>query len=1198
MPELTPQQKQRLQDELTKYAKEGASDDNLRAFKTTLIQQYESQNSSTLKKKDSPVISADASVGFGSGTKNISQLSSELQSGSDDDYGIFDFTITADPSPSKPIAKGKPGAGFTDSLLKNISAPTKPFSLVASPEMKKNYEGIEKAQIAEVEEKVNDVADRAYKGIVDAEDLTELYNLPKGKELANMLVNHFVPELQGMGGGLDKEVFGNEKKWDAIAKAIQVKNRKNGVANLDENIKLQEQEIFDIVSNSKVITVEKGDAGGRSGGPTTYTEKISITDPNDINQYSDLISQLQSATGLVREDGKGKPGDKEKLLSLLQEKVKRTIQGKELPEEIKALENQIKTAITRVNIDRESGEDIPIDKFAKDDAENQNNFQTGLNYTQYTNPAKYKNVIRALAEKEKVADSDFRNISLIGQDINNEKIFREGADNPEAIGKEKNLDYTTRQDKKSIYAGQIGEYLKQQGFTNRGQFTPKQIKQAALNLGLSNKSVVDELAAEEGILFYDAIPKSGKMEAFVRGTMQPAEGIRSTIDALTKDDSENYLKNQQFDVGIGGQKVYDGKGQMGTRLASDRSNIWYDAIEGFGQFVPQVLLTKGIGAPLKGVAAFGASQVPRAALTATQGANIVNYGGTFISTYFQEYGSAYQDGLDKTGDPRIAKAMGVINGISAASFELFLPDTKIADKAAGIFRKNYAGDIIDVLKKGGKPEDILRNGKNIIEKFVGETLGIAKQEIKEEVGTNIVNYITESIFSPKTAADRDLANEVMETARATAVSMMIPAVLGGAGAARKNTDFTVNSLHSAAINFDTYKESLEKALIYDQITQEEFNKGVQLLSTHRKSISDAPHESSKGNVLSSSERNEYAYQETLIKNYKNELNDEQSDVAKKDIQTKIKKAQDIQEQILLPKKEDSAKPKEEGVDESWKKRVVSIEEEQRDLDEVVSSPEDVIIESAAKGNLEGIYSEMVKADPLKAKDVLLDLAKQKYGILEDGTEDPAGGRDISMKTSLDVDDAVTKAFPDKEAVMSAIKLSNKEQADWNELSLEEKRKLAVENLPDLTENKTEDELVTLANENSKYLLAKLRGEDISRPVELNPKLPGDTDQSIPNTKETTKAETTTQEGNAEKVAKLESEKDLEILREMADIGELEFIEEDNLPKEKRIVETGKRRRGKPVVKMEEIPNEELVQKQNDIRERANKLKDLLNCLTK
>jgi hypothetical protein len=872
------------------------------------------------------------------------------------------------------------------------------------------------ANLKQTAEDIGSVVEDINIGTTTPKQLSNLYNNANGRELIKKAIEQYTPDLGQY--GWEPDIYRNEKKWETLSKNINAANRINALGAEAKSVEQLDGKIKELAKPYNTYSMVEGAVVPKEN------MMLSDIDLNDDKEISNTIAALRSKDFTsVGESGYGN-----EVSNIEQSKVKKELENKrdaavkllkerlfynktnqDIDPEIKERSDKIKTAVTSVNMARERGENVKPEDYVLHDAANADHFEIGLNYIKDENPSKYENIVRAIDKKGKIADGDFRDVSRIGQDIKNQQVFRAAAHDPELIDKETDLDYTTYQDKKAIAAGAIGDWLKDNGYKNYRQFPSKLIKQAASATGVANKDIVNDLVNEEGILGYDAIPKSGGVEAVARGFMQPFSGIESTIQDLRNDDATNYLRTQQYDVGIGGQKIPNKKGEISSRLASDRGNLWYDALEGFGQFIPQILLTKGIGGAAAGV--LGADA--RIALTAAQKANITTYGGTFISTYLQEYGNAYEQALQTTGDPVKAKAMGAINGTAAALFEEILPDTKIADKAADMFRKGgFADDVIDLIKKGGNPEDIARKGKPIIEKFVNEVINTTHQEVKEEVGTQLVNYITEGIFSPKTAKDRDLAKELFETAKATAVSMILPAFFGGAGVATHKS-FTVNGLHSAAINFEDYKNSLNKALINDQISQDEHDAGIKMISTHRQSIAESPTQSSEGKKLSTSEKLEYAYQETLLKKYNNDLKQTASEVAKEDIQNKVNKAQEIQRQILdLPKAELKEGEKPVKVDNEWKQRIIPFDEE--------SVIEPTIADAANKGNLEGVYGDMVKADPSTANAVILDLAKQKYGIQEDGSESPEGGRDISMKTSLDVDDAVTKLFPDKKSVINQI----------------------------------------------------------------------------------------------------------------------------------------------------------------------------------
>lgn len=525
---------------------------------------------------------------------------------------------------------------------------------------------------------------------------------------------------------------------------------------------------------------------------------------------------------------------KDDLLGMLQTRMLYNKSQREMSSDVASRYDKILKAVTKANMRKEAGENIKTEDLFKEgfDADKSAtiHLMRGIDFVKDANPGKYKNVIRLLDDKGEVADTDFEQLSDIGQQVENVAI-----QTGKQPGVETSIVYigTSYQSKKSEAARKIGEIIKKEvpEFMRGGNYDKNLIREAAKRAGVDNKEIIDDLILEEKLVGYDAIPKSGTIETLVRGVKSPFEGIKRTVDNAFKSDSEIYLQSQNLDVG-GRQLVSDEKGKLGGELPTDRGNIWYDAVEGFSQFIPQVLLTKGIG----GIGAKAlASQIPaRAALNASQLSNLTNVLGTLPSVYFQEYGNAYEDALNKTGSHKLARTMGAINAASAAGFELFLPDAKIADKAAGIFRSKYANDIVDLFRSGKDLSTLAKSGRPLIQKFVNEVGGIMKQEIKEELATNITNYITESIFSPTTAKKRDLGTELAETAKATAIQMLIPAILGGAGSSK--SDFTQNGLHLAAINLDDSKKALSRLLADGSLTQKENDKIVSVLQTHRDNL--------------------------------------------------------------------------------------------------------------------------------------------------------------------------------------------------------------------------------------------------------------------------------------------------------------------------------------------------------------------------
>lgn len=92
------------------------------------------------------------------------------------------------------------------------------------------------------------------------------------------------------------------------------------------------------------------------------------------------------------------------------------------------------------------------------------------------------------------------------------------------------------------------------------------------------------------------------------------------------------------------------------------------------------------------------------------------------------------------------------------------------------------------------------------------------------------------------------------------------------------------------------------------------------------------------------------------------------------------------------------------------------------IDETVEiknlSPEDVIIEQAGQDKIGVAYGAIIKKDPAQAGAVLLDFAKQKYGLDDQGEEINGAGLEILNKK---IDSAIIKTFPGKKWVIEVIK---------------------------------------------------------------------------------------------------------------------------------------------------------------------------------
>lgn len=81
--------------------------------------------------------------------------------------------------------------------------------------------------------------------------------------------------------------------------------------------------------------------------------------------------------------------------------------------------------------------------------------------------------------------------------------------------------------------------------------------------------------------------------------------------------------------------------------------------------------------------------------------------------------------------------------------------------------------------------------------------------------------------------------------------------------------------------------------------------------------------------------------------------------------------------------------------------------------EQITAPEDLQFYDDNRTAIE----DYVKANRLTNDNYLFEIAKQKYGVSNDGSELAGGGRDIQGVEGKEVDDAVTQRFPDKQSVI-------------------------------------------------------------------------------------------------------------------------------------------------------------------------------------
>ncbi len=840
------------------------------------------------------------------------------------------------------------------------------------------------ANIPRAQKEVQSVLAKVYYGDVKTQDLSNLNSTGYGKEVLRQIVNKEVPELA------ESDIQSASTLNEAVTK-INQKNRVNSANAEKVAIDFLDNKINTSIQSLSSPTKEEG------GQVTEYINELRSALPsvdyNDNNSISNAISQIKKLQTVEQRNYLGQKArdnslaQTQEVLNDLNGRLYYNISRQGISPTLNQLGNDINQAVTSKIIDSQIGESV---NDPQNDAIKLNQFKLGLTAVEKSDPILFKNVVQGISQLKKVADTDFANISRIGQQIENTTRYRGGAYDPALIGTETNFDYTTFGQKKAEAAAKIGEWMKEKGYKNMNEFPEVLIRAAAKETGIENKEIVNSLVFDEKLGGYDAIPKAGWIDDIQRGIMQPLEGINSTINSWTESPAQTYQRSKELAPNVGAQKVPDAKGEYSDVLPSERGKFTTDMFRGLGQFIPQVLLTKGVGAGVRGLA--GTTGV---VLNTSQARNVADFGGTAISTFLQSYGPAYEEHLQKTGDSDAAALIATIDGISSSAFELLLPDVRIADKAFAGLKGQLSNNLISLIKKGGDPAELATKAKPFIQKFFKSATNTLAQENLEEIGTQYADFVTESIFDPESAKDRNLSKELWDTFKATSASMLIPSVLGAGGASLQK-DFTTKTLHSAAINFDSYKESLQNSLDKGYIEQLDYNGAIQMLQTHKESIENTPEENVNGVKLSPAKKLDYALEETKVKYYKDKA--KKSDGVTREMwESKIKDAEEIQRSILMPEETEletevvSATP--QGDELVTETEVITPQEESQ-----LSEAETLVGEMADEQLIPDVYAEVAKSNP---RQFLQEVYQQANNIDQDGN--PLEG---------DVSEAIKSQFTD------------------------------------------------------------------------------------------------------------------------------------------------------------------------------------------
>jgi len=420
---------------------------------------------------------------------------------------------------------------------------------------------------------------------------------------------------------------------------------------------------------------------------------------------------------------------------------------------------------------------------------------------------------------------------------------------------------------------------------------------------------------EGSMIMENSIAKAGGVRELFKGLAEPIRGISNSVEDLAKSSNDVYVESQSQ----GNTNVSE------KRLKLEDTGIRgvvNDVVKGTGQFVTQAglaYLTSGaVGAAGKALLASETavgSNIGSALMNTKDGIS------TFITSYAQSYDSNLKTALNYTSDNQLAKQVASVNSALEGATELFLSPLDIAKGIGAKFAsKGVTEDLLKVLsdKNLMKNPDKLKDFLTKTIKGISGTSYVVGAEIGEETVTQIADYVTNATLNPNSQSfqNRDLQNELTVTAYQTGLSMVIPALLNGIGAANANT-FSKGSLLVAAQNRQKLIEGLDEDLALNNIDQDEYNEKAQIINTAAVVNAELPLKAD-GAKLNTDEKADYIFSRTSEAVMKNKIEKSKDEAEKRILEGKIKEQQDFRTELLKSKNETNTSLTEpiEGIDQA------------------------------------------------------------------------------------------------------------------------------------------------------------------------------------------------------------------------------------------------------------------------------------------
>ncbi len=824
-------------------------------------------------------------------------------------------------------------------------------------------------------------------GTVSPQELKTLYEKPYGKKVVADIVRSELPELE-INDFEPNAMRPNEDKFGEIAQQLQAKNRQQGVDAQNQSEFNLDNELSTTLSSSTYGADRIGVRGGGESFSERKQDNFGDINTSSASELSDALRKINSSTKVW--DAEGKEVDKKILSEKIKNRIFQLKAGEDIHPEIAQESEMIARLVDAMPVEykRQGG--------AANNERDAEYVMSGLNYIRDTKPGEYKAIMSTMKVTGKMPETTYTELANIGRDVRFYKDFKSGD-----YVEQDDRSFLTPQLKKANLAGWLSEDLARKGFRNRSAFTQKEILESYQNAPEELKDdelVADIIKAERApSLGFIPIPqgeglaKKGVLNSAMIGAATPIGDILNSVEvgfnSSYKSPFDAYLKSKELDRG--NQTIINKKGDFSKTLDE---NFWNKGVEGFFNLMTQAAIARGIGnaAKMPLNAAIGRVD-PRAAITSNQAALSM---GTPLSTMAQTFGSEYMDFLEKTGSPTKATLGALASGLVQGQIERFvMPDVKLVDDLNLLTaRKNFAKEIINVVDNGGGRKGVA----DVVKDYVGNvTKIIGKEAWLEEGAQNFTNYLTEQIISPKTAQDRDLLKETVDTGLAATAQMGLFSLLGAAGQTKMQQGLGKAQLNSIAANPEQFIDALGNQLAKGEISQPDYELATQIINKHRENNLNAPKTDANGELISAERQLEYAYQSTVADIAQQQANKISDKIQREPLDKKIAEADKIKRQIFYGE-ENKDLPSKEG-------EPIAIAPELKERESELDNAAAIAKTANIQGYTADIIKDAAENDPQQFEGFLSEIAQQAYDERSAQLTEETYGKELV--------DAAKKLFP-------------------------------------------------------------------------------------------------------------------------------------------------------------------------------------------